>query len=124
MSLRWDEKVIPKELDGLDQGYVRDKFRKVFIQSSDGREVLAMMAVMFHWADPELVTQREIHMRNAFQKLLALCGVFDDVDTIKGWLDIMQPIIDSVEKKRMTDAERAVRHIIETGRQPDESETT
>lgn len=106
LQLHWDERVIPPEIRALGEDLdVHGVFQKTFLGSEHGRRCLSILLVILHWADAEIVSEREKHMRNVAQKILALCGIASSREIIEVWLEAMRaPAILATEQRRAAEA--------------------
>ena len=89
-------------MESLD---VHAVFQKTFLGSEHGRQCLSILLVILHWADAEIVTEREKHMRNVAQKILQFCGIMSSREVIEVWLEAMKaPAVLSTEQRRAAQA--------------------
>ena len=92
IALPYDQKAASKAIVEVADppAEVREVFQRTFLETPHGRRCLSYILTMFHWADPELSSDRERVLRNAAMKILWVCGLFNHREVIEEWLEIMK----------------------------------
>ena len=123
LQLEWDGKTIPKELRALRDDETADALRRTFQQTflltPHGRYTLAVMLIMLHWNDPEIVTDRERISRNFAAKLLELCGLSSTAERLSNWIGQEGPrVFQEEETERLARAQNRQRAEYERKHRP------
>ena len=103
-QLPWDSQKVAQAIGAVNDPEIRSLFQDVLVKPEKGRQLLSILAVMLHFIDAEIVTERERHERNVMARILALCGYTANADMFGMLLDEGMPYVLSAHQTGLEQA--------------------
>ena len=82
-------------IDPAARAAFRADYRKVFLETEGGRRVLAHLALVCGFFNPDLESARDVHQRNVVALILRMCGVSMDYPLMVKFVSALRPIVEA-----------------------------